>query len=195
MTQIEHLIEQSYNLGMIQNHLEILQASYFFKELKVKDFIEIGTNQGGTFNIWSNLSDKDGLKISIDLPGGDFGTEVNLQQRDNFLKSLGSNVYLLHGDSHTNNMYNKLKDLLQGRKVDFLFIDGDHTYLGVKLDFLMYKEFVRPGGFIAFHDIKDTEFHRSVNCRVDQLWQELDFQKTEFLEPSTDFGGIGFILV
>ncbi len=195
MTQVEQFIEESYQLGMIQNHLEILQASYFFEQLNVKDFIEIGTNHGGTFNIWSKLSDPDGLKISIDLPGGDFGSNVDLQKRDTFLKSLGKNVYLFHGDSHTNFMYNQLKDFLKDKKVDFLFIDGDHTYSGVKLDFLMYKEFVKPGGFIAFHDIKDTEFHRSVNCRVDKLWQELDFQKTEFFEPSTDFGGIGFIRV
>jgi hypothetical protein len=35
----------------------------------------------------------------------------------------------------------------------FLFIDGDHTYEGVKKDFEMYSPLIRKGGFIAFHDI------------------------------------------
>ena len=34
---------------------------------------------------------------------------------------------------------------------DFLFIDGDHT--GVGRDYEMYRDLVRPGGLIAFHDI------------------------------------------
>jgi len=42
---------------------------------------------------------------------------------------------------------------LEGHKVDFLFIDGDHTYGGVKTDFEMYSSLVGKGGLIAFHDI------------------------------------------
>jgi hypothetical protein len=34
-----------------------------------------------------------------------------------------------------------------------LFIDGDHTYEGVRRDFEMYSPLVRKGGIIAFHDI------------------------------------------
>ena len=37
--------------------------------------------------------------------------------------------------------------------MDFLFIDGDHSYEGVKRDFADYAPLVRPGGLIAFHDI------------------------------------------
>jgi len=42
---------------------------------------------------------------------------------------------------------------LNGEPLDFLFIDGDHTYEGVKRDFEMYSPLVRNGGIIAFHDI------------------------------------------
>jgi hypothetical protein len=34
-----------------------------------------------------------------------------------------------------------------------LLIDADHSYAGVKQDFMQYKRFVRDGGIIAFHDI------------------------------------------
>lgn len=37
-------------------------------------------------------------------------------------------------------------------KIDFLFIDGDHSYEGVKKDFDLYLPLMNKGGIIAFHD-------------------------------------------
>lgn len=36
--------------------------------------------------------------------------------------------------------------------VDFLFIDGDHSYDSVLTDWLLYAPLVRSGGWVAFHD-------------------------------------------
>jgi len=36
--------------------------------------------------------------------------------------------------------------------LDFLFIDGDHTYDGVKNDYNNHFQFVRSGGYLIFHD-------------------------------------------
>jgi autotransporter strand-loop-strand O-heptosyltransferase len=192
---INKAIEESYKLGMVQNHKEISEASKFFKSLNVKNFMEIGTDQGGTFAIWSKLAkSKDGIRISVDLPHGPFGINTyNVSKRDEYLKSLGTNVTTIHGSSHTEEIKNKINEILNGKLLDFMFIDGDHTYEGVKLDYLMYKEFVKPGGWIGFHDIKDTEFHKNANCGVDILWKELVGEKVEFIDNSSDFGGIGLI--
>jgi autotransporter strand-loop-strand O-heptosyltransferase len=193
----EEIIQESYNLGMVQNHKEILGASEFFKFLEVENFMEIGTDQGGTFAIWSKLSrSKKGKRISVDLPHGEFGRDsYDVNKRDRYLKSLGENVTMFHGSSHDESMKSLVENELNGILVDFLFIDGDHTYEGVKQDFEMYKEFVKPGGWIGFHDIKDTEFHRNANCRVDILWNELEGEKIEFVDNSSSYGGIGFIKV
>ena len=37
-------------------------------------------------------------------------------------------------------------------KIDFLFIDGDHSIAGCDHDYLNYSPLVSIGGFIAFHD-------------------------------------------
>lgn len=190
---IETIIHESYSLGMVQNHQEILGASEFFKSINVKNFMEIGTDQGGTFAIWSKLSE-DGIRISLDLPHGNFGRiGYDVNKRDNYLRSLGSNVTMIHGSSHDEALKELVKEKIGNEKLDFLFIDGDHTYEGVKQDFEMYKEFVKPGGWIGFHDIKDTEFHRNADCRVDILWNELEGEKIEFVDNSSSYGGIGFI--
>ena len=37
----------------------------------------------------------------------------------------------------------KLEKELQGESLDFIFIDGDHTYEGVKSDFTNYKKYLK----------------------------------------------------
>lgn len=52
---------------------------------------------------------------------------------------------------------NKLsKDALNMVKgpLELLFIDGDHEYEAVKLDFLLWSPRLSPGGIVAFHDNK-----------------------------------------
>ena len=39
---------------------------------------------------------------------------------------------------------------------DLIFIDGDHSYRGVRKDYELYGPLIRPGGIIAFHDITRT---------------------------------------
>jgi cephalosporin hydroxylase len=193
LNPIERVINESYSLGMIQNRSEITKAAEFFKEIGVKNFMEIGTDQGGTFAIWSKLSE-DGIRISLDMPHGTYGvSSYDVNKRDEYLRSLGNNVKMIHGDSHSVEIKECISSILQEGELDFLFIDGDHTYEGVKKDYEDYKKYVRDGGWIGFHDIKDTDFHRRANCRVDLLWNELEGDKVEFIEPSSNFGGIGFI--
>jgi predicted O-methyltransferase YrrM len=36
--------------------------------------------------------------------------------------------------------------------VDLIFVDGDHSYEGVKADWEAYKQFLHPGAIAIFHD-------------------------------------------
>jgi cephalosporin hydroxylase len=189
---VETIIHESYSLGMVQNHKEILGAAEFFKELNVVNFMEIGTDQGGTFAIWSKLS-KDGKRISVDIPHGQFGRlDYDEYERDNYLKSLGSDVTMLWGSSHDYEMLQNVENIIKEDLLDFLFIDGDHTYEGVKQDYEMYSNLVNEGGWIAFHDINDTERHRLRDVYVGKLWNELKGEKIEF-NVNADWAGIGVI--
>lgn len=55
------------------------------------------------------------------------------------------------GDSKSPETFRKLKEKLNGRAINLLFIDGDHTYEGVKSDYLIYSSLVQD--LIAFHDV------------------------------------------
>ena len=66
----------------------------------------------------------------------------------------------------------KIKAILKDNKVDFIYIDGDHNYEGVKKDFEMYSPLVRKGGIIAFHDIVPSGYPK-----VYKFWNEVKENK------------------
>jgi len=63
------------------------------------------------------------------------------------LKTVGLDSYhtFLRGDSQDGST-------LFPEPLDVLYIDGDHTYEGVKRDYEVHRPRVKPGGVIFFHD-------------------------------------------
>jgi len=134
---------------------EIFQLLQILKERKPKTILEIGTANGGTLFLFSQIATEEATIISIDLPGGKFGGGYP-KWKIPLYKSFGKRnqkIYLIRGNSHSKETLKKVKNILGEKKADFLFIDGDHSYEGVKKDFEMYSSLVRKGGIIAFHDI------------------------------------------
>lgn len=76
-------------------------------------------------------------------------------------------MHLLKADSHRKETLEKIKEILDGELLDFLFIDADHSYEGVKMDFEMYSPLVKPGGIIALHDI------HLPSAGVGKFWNEI----------------------
>lgn len=111
--------------------------------------LEIGTLRGGTFYVWSRHLDTAEQLVSLDLPGRDLK-----QRRDDLLHEFApsKDVGVVRGNSHTKETFEETAETLDG-KADFLFIDGDHTYEGVKDDFETYKELAADDAIVAFHDI------------------------------------------
>jgi len=86
--------------------------------------------------------------------------------------------------------------LLGGATLDFLFIDGDHTYRGVQADFEMYSPLVDRNGLVAFHDIVVVPPHIEVGVDVHTFWQRVrqHYRWQELIEnPAQGWGGIGVI--
>lgn len=159
--------------------------------------LEIGTLHGGTTVVWTMLST--GMVISIDDPGGNWGGAAHnmpgrVRERNRTLRSTFGRMVFLTGDSHYYRIYEAVDTLLAGEKLDFLFIDGDHSYDGVKADFEDYSKFVRPGGVVAFHDIDDTSLHTKDKVEVHRFFEGLELPKQRF-SVGGPWGGIGAVVL
>lgn len=156
-----------------QNEDEIRRLFDMVLDIKPKRVLEIGTAKGGTLYLWAQAATADATIVSVDLPGGPFGGAYP-ECRTLFYESFGreqQQVHLMRADSHHTGTLRFVKEQFGDKPIDFLFIDGDHTYEGVKADFQQYSPLVRPGGLIALHDILPRTDEPTI--QVDQLWAKL----------------------
>lgn len=175
---------------------EITQLLKLLSSQPPKTLLEIGTSKGGTFFLFSRVAAPDALLLSLDLPlqpsrvgcpawrNGLFRSFARAQQQ----------IELVRADSHLPATAIRIRQLLAGRSIDLLFIDGDHSYEGVKTDYQLYSPLVASGGLIAFHDIVPCPADR--RCGVPQFWQELKGAR-QVMEFVADWGqgafGIGVL--
>ena len=136
--------------------------------------LEIGTANGGTLFSLARVAAPDALVVSLDLPEGPYGGGYQRWKKPLFRSFArpGQRIVLLRGNSHHPGSLERVEAALGGEPLDLLFIDGDHTYEGVKSDYRMYAPLVRTGGIVAFHDIVS---HKSdPGYGVHRLWKEIE---------------------
>jgi len=185
-------------LAPIQSPNELARWIQRVSVAKPKVVVEIGTAKGGTFFLLSRASDQAATLISIDLPGGLYGGGYPLWKQDFFRKLIGAEktVHFIRANSHDLQTRTQLEAILGDRKIDVLFIDGDHSYEGVRHDFWLYGPLVRPGGLIGLHDILENRFDKDID--VSRFWNEIKGRfVVEEIVDRADQGvfGIGVVIV
>ena len=180
-----------------QNSAEIEELYKTVIDLAPMRVLEIGTARGGTLYLWTQAAAKDATIVSVDLPEGQFGggypaCRIPFYQA---FKRPEQKLYLLRKDSHQTNTVEEVNKLFNNDLIDFAFIDGDHTYEGVKADFLYYGPLVRPGGLIGFHDILPRPDLPSI--QVNRFWKELrkKYNTREIIGPDESGRKIGIGLI
>jgi predicted O-methyltransferase YrrM len=159
---VDDLLELTFEFEPFGIRIAPLQSRWEFRRLleevaqvRPQTMLEIGTARGGSLLAFTRLCAPDAHVVSIDLPRGPFGGGYPLWKvpiYKAFARS-GQRLDLVRGDSHSASTFAHVRSLLGRRKLDFLFIDGDHRYEGVRSDFETYTSLMRPGGIIALHDI------------------------------------------
>ncbi len=157
----------------VQLRSEITALLEILDKRHVRAMLEIGTDRGGTLFLFSRISAPGAKIVSINLPWSKLNAYC-MRYRNILYKSFatgGQEMCLLTGSSHEPSTLSEVRKFLSREKLDFLFIDGDHSYEGVKRDFEMYAPLVKKGGLVAFHDIAGT-LENSANP-VHKYWGEL----------------------
>jgi predicted O-methyltransferase YrrM len=132
---------------------------------------ELGRYKGGsTFVIAAAMAEGSEL-WSYDLhlhgPGGPRGEDLDRELGDALGRfGLDGGVRLLVADTRTAEQ--------PPRPCDLVFVDGDHSYEGVRADVERWRGAVRPGGHMLFHDALETGSWDVASAGVARVVAELD---------------------
>lgn len=134
---------------MWQNPTEFEMLYRMVEQRQPKRILEIGSFYGGTLWNWAQL--KPEALVAVDMvteqPEHHKAVLKARKQWDSWMT--GIDFLNLVGDSKDWFVHDKVRE--RG-PYDFMFIDGDHSYEGVKQDFNIYRPMLTRGGAVAFHD-------------------------------------------
>jgi len=155
--KVEEVEKICKDTDALQNSEEIMWLFNILDKVSpLKTIVEIGLEWGGSLKLWEHyllerFSDyKDILVIGIDMDMSKIRWDLN--------KSL-IHFSLLNKNTFDDDLPKCVKDILGNREIDYLMIDGNHSYEGVRNDFNKLSPLVRAGGVIAFHDVR-TEWDK-----------------------------------
>lgn len=119
-----------------QDKFELWQLLKILHLYQPRNILEVGVHRGGMIAVLREC-----------FP------QATIVGVDNNLEPLEFDAFFpILGDSHSIEIRDQVIRQFKNQ-IDFLFIDGDHTYEGAMLDWEFYSPMVRSGGVIGFHDI------------------------------------------
>lgn len=189
------------SLDAQQKGRELISFLETASKLPIESALEIGTAAGGTFYLLCRAARSTASLLTIDL-NNDWRRRVLLHLT---CPKPSQKVHIIRGNSRDERTLARVKHALRSRELDILFIDGDHSFEGVRKDFELYSGLVRQGGIIAFHDIVTDYRTRygiatvSSPCsgEVPRFWSlvKSKWRGREFVESRDQDGyGIGAII-
>ena len=163
----ENFLNEELGIQQVREEIKALALILDLHNLTNGTCLEIGLGFfGSTHFLWRLLFDE---VITI---------EKNFER----VREFGRNTKKYYGkftlDDKRSKFYNGLSNdekiveqIYQNHKdINFLFIDGNHTYASALADFLLYYPLVKRGGIIAFHD---TVYTKGYNEDVPRLMDDL----------------------
>ena len=107
---------------------------------------------------------------------------IDIDERVLSVEGLHRNISIIQSDSTGD----KVKELLQGKRIDILFIDGDHSIDRVFAEYEFYLPYMKDDGIIVLHD---TTMHPGPLLLMEAI--DTNVFKTEIF--CSDDYGIGVI--
>jgi glycosyltransferase involved in cell wall biosynthesis len=167
-------------------------GAWLVKQLKPRNFVELGTHYGHSYFAICQAIQEAGLKtkcFAIDLWEGDeharrYGNDV-FETVENY-----NNEHYLSFSTLLKMTFDDALSHFDEGSIDFLHIDGLHTYEAVKHDYETWLPKLAPGAVILFHDttVKENNFG------VYRLWDEL-IQKYPYNLNFSHSHGLGIIQI
>ena len=109
--------------------------------VKPRLILEIGSDRGGSLYGWAAIGAQ---VVAVTLP----------ETRDFLERDHTYGAEMIYGNSHDDDMADRIREVLDGRQPDMAFIDGDHSEGGCRADLDLCVGLGIP--VIAFHDVSSA---------------------------------------
>ena len=166
-----------------QNPEEFAGLIFELTKYPINNYLSIGTASGGADRLLCEmLNIKKLYSIDIDEhPKRSIWKEFNKIQ-------IQAEVIEHLGDSHDPKAEQFLREC--NTKFDLIGIDGDHSPCGVRLDWMLIQNYLKPGSIVWFHDISPVK-----GCQgAAELWQKVS-EKFKVIYENLDVFGVGAVQV
>jgi hypothetical protein len=142
---------------------EYVEYLWFLKNNKFKNYLNVGIGKGGSFLVETFIQEN--LESSTAIDNSSYWQQ---DQKESIIEKI---EWLKNNTTTSIEFYDAdSKEWLINcnKKFDIIFIDGDHSYEGVKNDYINSLPLLEDNGYMIFHDIA------SVGCPgVVKLWQDI----------------------
>jgi hypothetical protein len=167
-------------LGLIQSPGEFAEFALYLTGLKIQNAIEVGVSFGLTSYFLCALLQRVNPSVEYHM--------VDISERELFCFDLFANIL------NIKKYIPATSEFFKGKKFDFVFIDGDHSYQGVVKDIANVGQYAQA--CVAFHDIYGHEYD-NLSGGICRAWQEFTanyagkFKVKTFSEYPHKWLGIG----
>jgi predicted O-methyltransferase YrrM len=169
--ELTRYISDNINNQTFHHHYHVLfDIANTFKKTKNITYVEIGCYAGGSACLMLQRPKTKVISIDTGIVINPAVVEANV----NKLNVHHNTYHYVQGNSQTDDTVNRLKTLTD--TIDILFIDGDHSYTGVRNDFNLYSNLVKSNGYIVFDDYRDATHSPEVKPAVDAIVNEIGEQ-------------------
>jgi predicted O-methyltransferase YrrM len=178
----------------LQDRAEITALVKELMQRQPRAVLEVGTARGGTLFLLCRAAHPEATIISLDLPYARNGGGFPEWKQDTYRRFArpGQTLHLVRGNSHETASRDRVLDLLGGRPLDFILIDADHSYAGVRRDFELYYPLLADDGLLAMHDVMDNPHDPTID--VHRFWTELQASlETREIATSRRRFGLGLV--
>lgn len=202
MRNLDSVLRVHFRLGRAPDNLPLLATAKYNREggrlqlgkvmhdLGFRIGAEIGTRYGGSAKIWCEAMP--GLDLTCIDPYLGYHTRSQEEQ---------DKVYVGAQESAKRFGFKLLKekslevvDRVENASLDFVNIDGDHTFDACVQDIIRWVPKVRPGGLVLIHDyctFKQCGVIRAVDAythchRIDPWYVTRDYEPTAFWQRGTE---------
>lgn len=170
-TSLDIVREIATNVSTFHHHYHILyDIANTFGDKEI-NYVEIGAYAGGSSCLMLQRLNTNLISVDLGEPIPKalvFENIIRYKNNKNNYKYIQGNSQLLETK---NKVIEALNDssIMCSNKIDILFIDGDHSFNGVILDFTMYNDLVNIGGYIVFDDYNDDVHSPDIKKVLDEI--------------------------